>query len=75
VKYQHIVNNNSGLIQIPPSAPTLLRSSGTLDVRPGLESIAVCSDNVGPLKNAFSLIYMNFLTHLRACSLNHENSA
>ena len=28
-----------------------------------------------PLQNSFSLIYMNFLTHLRACSLNPENSA
>jgi hypothetical protein len=28
-----------------------------------------------PLKNSFSLIYTNFLTHRRACSLNHENSA
>jgi len=27
-----------------------------------------------PLKNSFSLIYMNFLTLLRVCSLNHENS-
>ncbi len=28
-----------------------------------------------PLHNPFSLLYMNFLTHARACSLNPKNSA
>ncbi len=28
-----------------------------------------------PLHNPFSLLYMNFLTHTRACSLNPKNSA
>jgi hypothetical protein len=32
-------------------------------------------DTWRPLKNSSSLICMNFLTHLRTCSLNHENSA
>ena len=38
-------------------------------------AIIVSSIKTRPLHNPFSLLYMNFLTHARACSLNPKNSA